>query len=125
MTSAFRAGPGAMKSLLGSRSGFAITTRGAPLRIASACTASGWTAARNWNGHPEFMPLPDAIEGSYEQMFHATELERFVVSTAQARSSLAVPRFERAVGVVYQPDGGDGREYFRASMADQFDAIVH
>lgn len=83
------------------------------------------TAARSWNGAGERMQLPPSIAGSYEHLFHATGLERFVVSTSQAGGALGAPRFERMVGAVYQPQSRDRGEYVHASMAGQFDAVVH
>ena len=83
------------------------------------------TAARAWNGSPDRMELNPCIEGSYEQLFHQTGLDRFIVAMPQARDVLAPPRLERAIGAVYQPHGGDRREYFRASLVHQFDAVVY
>ena len=34
-------------------------------------------------------------------------------------------RLERAIGVIYQPQTERQSHYFYASMADQFDAVIH
>ena len=41
------------------------------------------------------------------------------------REALAAPLLERAIGVVYRPDTERWSHYFRARVADQFDAVVH
>jgi erythromycin esterase-like protein len=38
---------------------------------------------------------------------------------------LRVPRLERAIGVIYRPETERQSHYFRARLADQFDAILH
>jgi erythromycin esterase-like protein len=35
------------------------------------------------------------------------------------------PRLERAIGVVYRPDTERQSHYFRARLAEQFDAVLH
>ena len=35
------------------------------------------------------------------------------------------PRLERAIGVIYRPDTERWSHYFSASLAAQFDAVVH
>jgi len=39
--------------------------------------------------------------------------------------ALAEPRLERAIGVIYKPESERTSHYFRARMADQFDAVIH
>ena len=34
-------------------------------------------------------------------------------------------RLERAIGVIYRPDTERHSHYFRARLADQFDAVIH
>jgi erythromycin esterase-like protein len=66
--------------------------------------------------------------GSYEALFHAVRMGRFLVIcrkgdavTAASRS----PRFERAIGVIYRPETERRSHYFRARLPDQFDAVLH
>ena len=40
------------------------------------------------------------------------------------REMLALPRLERAIGVVYRPDTELSSHYFRAVLSEQFDAYV-
>jgi erythromycin esterase-like protein len=38
---------------------------------------------------------------------------------------LGVPRLERAIGVIYRPETERQSHYFRARLAEQFDAVLH
>ena len=42
-----------------------------------------------------------------------------------AAEALRVPRLERAIGVIYRPQTERQSHYFRARIADQFDALIH
>ena len=44
---------------------------------------------------------------------------------ANAREALSTTRLERAIGVVYKPETERASHYFRAKLAEQFDAVVH
>ena len=52
----------------------------------------------------------------------------YVSVTATARRAADVlreARLERAIGVIYRPDTERQSHYFRARVADQFDAVIH
>jgi erythromycin esterase-like protein len=38
---------------------------------------------------------------------------------------LREPRLERAIGVIYRPETERASHYFRARLADQFNAVLH
>jgi erythromycin esterase-like protein len=38
---------------------------------------------------------------------------------------LADAKLERAIGVIYKPETERASHYFRATIADQFDAVIH
>jgi erythromycin esterase-like protein len=86
------------------------------------------TAASGWDRPAERKNVRPALVGSYELMFHAAKLPRFLLTwhagdaTAE---SLGDARLERAIGVVYRPETERQSHYFRARMADQFDAVLH
>lgn len=82
-------------------------------------------AAREWDEPAELRPVTPSLPGSYERLFHDTGFERFVLRTADVRDALAASRLERAIGVVYKPETERASHYFRARLADQFDAVVH
>jgi erythromycin esterase-like protein len=83
------------------------------------------TAAREWDAPAERRPVTPSLQGSYERLFHDTGFERFVLRTADAREALAGSRLERAIGVVYKSETERASHYFRARLADQFDAVIH
>jgi erythromycin esterase-like protein len=83
------------------------------------------TAAREWEQPAERRRVTPSIGGSYERLFHDTHLERFVLATSAARDPLAEARLERAIGVIYKPETERASHYFRARIADQFDAVIH
>jgi erythromycin esterase-like protein len=67
------------------------------------------------------------MAGSWERLFHDVDLDRFFLDLrgADVRAALATSRLERAIGVVYKPETERASHYFRASLADQFDAVIH
>jgi erythromycin esterase-like protein len=68
------------------------------------------------------------LPGSVEELFHQTGQKEFMLSfprAAQAIEVLRPARLERAIGVVYRPDTERASHYFRARVADQFDAVIH
>ena len=83
------------------------------------------TAAREWDQPAEPRRVTPSLAGSYERLFHDTDLERFVLATSAARDVLAEARLERAIGVIYKPETERASHYFRARIADQFDAVIH
>jgi erythromycin esterase-like protein len=83
------------------------------------------TAAREWDQPAERRRVTPSMAGSCEHLFHDTDLERFVLATSAVRDVLAEPRLERAIGVIYKPENERASHYFRARIADQFDAVIH
>jgi erythromycin esterase-like protein len=74
------------------------------------------------------MQVRPALPESYEALFHATGVERFLLDLRSDHSAirdLAEPRLERAIGVVYQPERERARHYFEAALPAQFDAVIH
>ena len=45
--------------------------------------------------------------------------------TDAAAETLAEPRLERAIGVIYRPESELQSHYFEAHLANQFDAVIH
>jgi erythromycin esterase-like protein len=85
------------------------------------------TAASNWDAPAERKQVRPALPGSYEALFHDVGLERFllVLRGGDRVASLRQPRLERAIGVIYRPETERASHYFQASLADQFDAVLH
>ena len=49
---------------------------------------------------------------------------RFGAASGSA-DALRSARLERAIGVIYRPETERQSHYFRARVADQFDAVIH
>ena len=85
------------------------------------------TAASNWDEPATRMRVRPSLEGSIERLFHDTGEPSFVLGLGDGgvRDALAVPRLERAIGVIYRPASERVSHYFRARVADQFDTVIH
>ena len=86
------------------------------------------TAAADWGSSVERKRVRPAMPASYEALFHAAGRDRFLVimnDSDVVAQQLRAPRLERAIGVIYRPETERQSHYFRARLADQFDAVVH
>jgi erythromycin esterase-like protein len=82
------------------------------------------TAASDWGSPAERKRVRPAMPGSYEHLFHEAGPDRFYLPVGQA-GPLREPRLERAIGVVYRPQTERTSHWFHASLARQFDAVLH
>jgi len=86
------------------------------------------TAASDWDMPAESKRVRPALKGSYEELFHDTGLERFLLTLrgdVQSVEALRTPRLQRAIGVIYRPETERLSHYFHARLPDQFDAVIH
>ena len=86
------------------------------------------TAASYWGGSAERKQVRPALPGSYELLFHESEMSRFMLHLRdqnQASASLQKPLMERAIGVIYAPQTERASHYFQAHLPQQFDAVLH
>jgi erythromycin esterase-like protein len=86
------------------------------------------TAASDWEKPAECKRVRPALAESYEELFHATQRNRFLLvwnTSDKLAELLRAPRLERAIGVIYRPETERQSHYFRARLADQFDAVLH
>lgn len=86
------------------------------------------TAAAEWDAPAERKRLLAALPGSYESLFHQSGLERFMLSLRDGNAAVRLlnqPRLERAVGVIYLPETERQSHYFHATLARQFDVLLH
>lgn len=86
-------------------------------------------AASNWDEPMETMTVQPGMAGSYERLFHETNVARFLLpltdpSAADIAEGLSVPRLERAIGVVYRPQTERQSHYFDAVLSRQFDEYI-
>jgi len=83
------------------------------------------TAASDWDAPAQRVQLRPALPGSYEALFHALD-GNFLLRMDHADAAvLALPRLQRAVGVVYRPESERQSHYFTASLQRQFDVVLH
>jgi erythromycin esterase-like protein len=85
-------------------------------------------AASNWGDEGKIKCVNPGLSGSYEHLFHSTNLGNFILplnKSESVRTILNKPRLERAIGVIYRPDTERMSHYFRAALPDQFDAVCH
>jgi erythromycin esterase-like protein len=84
------------------------------------------TAAPQWDAPTELMMVRPSPPDSYERLFHDTGLESFALDLrGSTRALVAQPMLERAIGVVYRPRTERQSHYFTASLANQFDIVIH
>lgn len=90
------------------------------------------TAANEWDAPAVKMSVRPALEGSHERLLHEfsrrSGRKSFVVlpdEDGRLPAILRKYRLERAIGVIYRPQTERASHYFRARLADQFDALVH
>ncbi|HEY4464205.1 MAG TPA: erythromycin esterase family protein, partial [Streptosporangiaceae bacterium] len=86
------------------------------------------TAASDWEGPAERKNVRPALADSAEELLHEAGEKEFLLDFAAAHRSAGVlrsGRLERAIGVIYRPQTERQSHYFRARVADQFDAVIH
>jgi erythromycin esterase-like protein len=86
-------------------------------------------AASDWDGPMEIKKVQPALPKSYEQLSHATEHARFMLSLRDradltGEQGLGKPQLERATGVVYRPETERASHYFQAILPRQFDEYI-
>ena len=86
------------------------------------------TAARDWGDPAECLRVRPGLPGSYEELFHATEVPQFWLNLRAANAAtklLRERRLQRAIGVIYRPETERWSHYFEACLPEQFDALIH
>ena len=82
------------------------------------------SAASNWHMPVERKNIKNALPNSYEDLFHNVEISKFLL-TLEDKDLVPKQLLERAIGVIYAPQTERQSHYFYASLADQFDAVIH
>lgn len=86
------------------------------------------TAASNWDAPAERKRVRPALPHSYEHLFHQAGIPNYMLVLRNDRAlseTLRPSRLERAIGVIYQPATERQSHYFKASLPEQFDAVIH
>ena len=86
-------------------------------------------AATDWDGKMEVKTVMPSLRKSYEWLCHETGRPQFMLplrgrSAAEVRNRLAMPRLERAIGVIYRPETELASHYFQAVLPAQFDEYI-
>jgi erythromycin esterase-like protein len=84
------------------------------------------TAASDWDGPAERKRVRPSLPGSFEALFHALDIPRFLLPLrGEQATALRERRLERAIGVIYRPETERQSHYFTAHLTRQFDAVLH
>ena len=86
------------------------------------------TAAANWDEPAQRRAVRPALTESYEALFHETGIPNLYLDLGipnEATAALAVPRLQRAIGVIYRPETERMSHYFEARLPQQFDVVLH
>jgi erythromycin esterase-like protein len=84
-------------------------------------------AASDWGGEMEVKHVRRSHRESYERLCHEAGAPRFLLDLRfrePLRRHLLEPRLERFIGVIYQPATELLSHYSRASLPQQFDALI-
>ena len=85
-------------------------------------------AASNWDEPMQVKTVVPALQGSFESLFHQTELRSFLLSLQHTGPTLDLglreQRLERAIGVIYRPETERESHYFHARLPQQFDEYI-
>jgi erythromycin esterase-like protein/predicted phosphoribosyltransferase len=89
------------------------------------------TAATEWDSPARRRRVLPALSGSYEDLLHQAsaiaeaDLMLDLRTQGAAIETLAEPRLERAIGVIYKPETERFSHYFHAILPRQFDTVLH
>ncbi|KAL2137763.1 hypothetical protein VTI28DRAFT_8328 [Corynascus sepedonium] len=106
------------------------TFGGQVLSIGCSGNTGTVAAARRWDGDMQVMQVRPGLPGSYEELMHATGIDRFVLDLreghcdSELRRELMKKRLERFIGVIYAPQTERQSHYSSAVLPEQFDALV-
>lgn len=86
------------------------------------------TAASEWDAPAECKQVNPSLEGSYEELFHRVHSGNFLLNlrgNEKLEHYLHIPRLQRAIGVIYQPETERESHYFFTRLPYQFDSVIH
>lgn len=86
------------------------------------------TAAANWSEHSQKSRIIPAIPGSYEDLFHKVNFDRFFLGFRGAYELTRVLQpelLQRAIGVIYRPETERLSHYYYGSLPAQYDGVIH
>ena len=86
------------------------------------------TTASDWEGPAQRKWVRPALADSVEELLHEVGGKEFLLrfdAAPRSAHALRSGRLQRAIGVIYRPETERRSHYFRARLADQFDAVIH
>lgn len=86
------------------------------------------TASSDWDAPAERKTVRPGLPGSCENLFHDVGHPRFWLDfrrNPEVAAQFRTEMLERAIGVIYRPETERLSHYFRARLAEQFDAVLH
>lgn len=83
------------------------------------------TAANDWGDEGHMKRVRPALPGSYEELFHRMERDRFLIDLREHGEMVPGRMLERAIGVIYRPQSERASHYFESALARQFDIVIH
>jgi erythromycin esterase-like protein len=83
-------------------------------------------AARQWGADPEYMNVPEAIIGSWEDLLQQTGTQNgyLILNQMKKEGLLNYELGHRAIGVVYDPSSERYGNYVPSILPDRYDAFV-
>lgn len=83
------------------------------------------TAGMSWGAPMQRMTVPEAMLGSWEQLFHEAEATDKLIITLEAKHSAGMERWRnhRAIGVIYNPSHEIGN-YVPTDLVNRYDAFL-
>jgi erythromycin esterase len=84
-------------------------------------------AGRRWDAPMERMRIPQAREGSWEDVLHnaGAEEKLLLLASAEPTPELLQPRGHRAIGVVYRPESERRGNYVPTVLPRRYDAFLY
>jgi erythromycin esterase-like protein len=86
------------------------------------------TAASAWDRPAERKRVRPGLPGSFETLFHESEVPSFYLRLnplPEVLAKLDERRLQRAIGVIYRPESERVSHYLKARLPLQFDALFH
>lgn len=88
----------------------------------STCTGQV-TASHGWDEDGKIFDINEPIPNSYEELFGKVGSD-FMIPTETIKE-LKFPMYERAIGVIYQPEREKIGHYFESDLAARYDWMIH
>jgi erythromycin esterase-like protein len=82
-------------------------------------------AGREWGAPPERLAVPEAADGSWDDLLHRVGTENKLLIFDRDEAVLHEPRGHRAIGVVYDPLDEFRRNYAPSLLSLRYDALIY